>query len=346
MIWCSGGSASPAFEPSAGRPTRQSALRLPSTVTMTPLRASLPLLTLALAGALALPGAEVLAGAVGAPGTAVRPAASTPAQGSAKLPPAQGADTPAPRELQQGTGFVVSREGHVVTAFHVIKGKSEVMVGPMPNGRWKKAAVLRTDETLDLALLRIDLQVDPLPVSDWADVPMGLEALVVGYPLPKVQGLSRKVTQGIVNGDRKTGGVLGDFQLSAEVQKGNSGGPVLAPDGTVIGVVRAKLNALSVAEKTRDLPQNVNYALKSTPLIGFLKDAGVTFEQRVPDLATVYRPYQTFRRVEKAVFAVVARDPREPVGLEAPIAAEPAERAAPASNAPASSAPATGGTRP
>lgn len=243
-------------------------------------------------------------------------------------PPSAPSETPAPRETQQGTGFVVSREGHVVTAYHVIKGKAEVMVGPMPNGRWRKAVVLRTDESLDLALLRIDLQVDPLPLSDWTDVPMGLEALVVGYPLPKVQGPTRKITQGIVNGDRKTGGVLGDFQLSAEVQKGNSGGPVLAPDGTVIGVVRAKLNALSVAEKTRDLPQNVNYALKSTPLIGFLKGAGVTFEQRPVDLATVYRPFETYRRVEKAIFAVVARDPRDPPGPEAARALEsPAPRA-------------------
>ena len=280
---------------------------------MRPAGGWLPLVAIASALLLAMPAA--LAGAA-VPGVSGKSPATLPGQGGA-TPPGQTTEMPPPRELQQGTGFVVSREGHVVTAFHVIKGKSEVMVGPMPNGRWKKAALVRTDESLDLALLRIDLQVDPLPVSDWADVPMGLEALVVGYPLPKVQGLSRKVTQGIVNGDRKTGGVLGDFQLSAEVQKGNSGGPVLAPDGTVIGVVRAKLNALSVAEKTRDLPQNVNYALKSTPLIGFLKDAGVTFEQRAPDLATVYRPYQTYRRVEKAVFAVIARDPREPVGLDA-----------------------------
>lgn len=250
----------------------------------------------------------------------------------ATAPPAA-AEAPASRETQQGTGFVVSREGHVITAFHVIKGKAEVMVGPMPNGRWRKAVVLRTDEALDLALLRIDLQVDPLPLSEWTDVPMGLEALVVGYPLPKVQGPTRKITQGIVNGDRKTGGVIGDFQLSAEVQKGNSGGPVLAPDGTVIGVVRAKLNALSVAEKTRDLPQNVNYALKSTPLIGFLKSAGVAFEQRPLDLATVYRPFETYRRVEKAIFAVVARDPRDPPGPEAGKAADsgtsPADAVAP-----------------
>jgi len=241
------------------------------------------------------------------------------------------AEAPVPREVQQGTGFIVSREGHVVTAHHVVRGKSEVMVGPMPNGRWRKAVVLRTDEALDLALLRVDLEVEPLAVSDWADVPMGLEALVVGYPMPKVQGLTRKITQGIVNGDRKTGGVLGDFQFSAEVQKGNSGGPVLAPDGTVIGVVRAKLNALSIAEKTRDLPQNVNYALKSTPLIGFLKAAGVPFEQRAPDLGGSYRPFETFRRVERAVFAVVARDPRDPPGAESakPVESQPTPAAAP-----------------
>lgn len=208
-----------------------------------------------------------------------------------------------------GTGFVVSAEGHVVTALHVIRDRPEVLVGPLQGNRWAPAKVVHTDARRDLALLEAPrIAREPLTVADWSQVPIGLEAVVIGYPQPGVTGLRKKVTQGIVNGERRTASGPLSFQLSAEVHKGNSGGPVFAPDGSVIGVVLQKQNALAVAEKTRDLPQNVNYALQSDELKGFLDDAGVRVTVRAPDLTQLPRTFQLYRKVESSVVAVIGRD--------------------------------------
>ena len=227
-----------------------------------------------------------------------------------------------------GTGFFVSNAGHIVTAFHVIRGRSQVLVGPIgPADRklWRVATVLKTDEVNDLALLQARLERPPLPIAPWSEVPVGLEALVIGYPQPFVQGLSKKITLGIVNGERTETGEQALFQLSAEVQRGNSGGPVLSPDGVVIGVVRAKLNALSLAQKTGDIAQNVNFALKSSRLIEFLQSAGVPVQVEKPNLVQQPRPYETFRKAEASIIAIVARNPPGSAGVPAGAAGAPAD---------------------
>jgi len=211
--------------------------------------------------------------------------------------------------ISVGTGFFVSNAGHIVTAYHVIRGKSQVLIGPVDRRLWRVATVLKFDEANDIALLQARLERPSLSIAPWADVPVGLEALVIGYPQPVVQGLSKKITQGIVNGERSESGENAYFQLSAEVQRGNSGGPVLSPDGLVIGVVRAKLNALSLAQKTGDIAQNVNFGLKSSRLIEFLQAAGVPLQIQKPNLALQPRPYETFRKAEASIVAVLARNP-------------------------------------
>jgi S1-C subfamily serine protease len=216
--------------------------------------------------------------------------------------------------VSMGTGFYVSGAGHIVTALHVIRGKSQVLVGPVDRRLWRVATVLKTDEAIDLALLQVKLDRPPLTIAPWSEVPVGLEAVVIGYPMPQPPGSAKKITQGIVNGEGAPGVAAGSaetayFQLSAEVQKGNSGGPVLSPDGLVIGVVRAKLNALSVAQKTGDFTQNVNYALKSSRLIEFLQMAGVPLVPGRLNLSAQPRPYETFRKTEASIVAVIGRNP-------------------------------------
>lgn len=218
-----------------------------------------------------------------------------------------GAQERAPASI--GSGFVVSSQGHVVTALHVIRDRQEVLVGPVAERRWASAKVIYTDPARDLALLEARIAREPLPIADWSQVPIGLEAVVIGYPQPSLMGLSKKVTQGVVNGERRRGSGPASFQLSAEVHKGNSGGPVFAPDGTVIGVVLQKQNALAIAEKTQDLPQNVNYALRSDELRTFLEAAGLPVSVRAPDLTVEPRTYLLYRKVEASVVAVVGRDP-------------------------------------
>ena len=119
-----------------------------------------------------------------------------------------------------------------------------------------------------------------------------------------------KITQGIINGyrsERQNAQDIGLFQISAEVSKGNSGGPVMAPDGTVIGMVQRKINAKKVEEQTEDLMVNVNYALRASQIIAFLQSGPASPRIRNLSLSTVLRPYQIFEQSQSSVVAIIGR---------------------------------------
>ena len=71
------------------------------------------------------------------------------------------------------------------------------------------------------------------------------------------------------------------IQISAPVQPGNSGGPLLDSSGRVIGVVNSKLNEIAYAKATGDLPQNVNFAIKANVAMNFLDAHSVPYEFRI-----------------------------------------------------------------
>lgn len=222
------------------------------------------------------------------------------------------AQAPAEQRTSFGTGFAIS-ETHILTAEHIISGKDVFWVGPV-EGKWVKASLLKSSAELDLALLSADIRAKPMSIANWEEVPIGLEAFVIGYPQPKMQGLSKKITQGIVNGNRsdKEGTPASRlFQLSAEVNKGNSGGPVIAADGSVIGMVLKKVDALSFAEKSRDLTINVNYGLKSQFLLEFVANTPAQTQAKPLSLKTVLRPYQIFNQSESSVYAVLGRSTKD-----------------------------------
>jgi S1-C subfamily serine protease len=222
------------------------------------------------------------------------------------------AQNPADQKTSFGTGFAVS-ESHILTAYHTVSGKEALWVGPV-EGKWAKAQLIKSSTELDLALLSAEIHAKPLSIANWDDVPIGVEAFVIGYPQPTIQGLSKKITQGIVNGtrsDKESSPWSKLFQLSAEVNKGNSGGPVVAADGSVIGMVLKKVDALSFAEKSHDLTVNVNYGLKSKFLIDFLSNTAAQVQARPLALKTVLRPYQVFAQSEGSVYAVIGRSSKD-----------------------------------
>jgi len=105
---------------------------------------------------------------------------------------------------------------------------------------------------------------------------LGEQILVVGYPLSQLLGSGLKVTDGVISG---TSGMHDDStmcQITAPIQPGNSGGPLLDKSGDVVGVVSQKLNDFAVAQAFDTLPQNVNFAIKSSTLEMFLQNANVT----------------------------------------------------------------------
>lgn len=180
------------------------------------------------------------------------------------------------------TGFFVTDSGHLITAHHVVKDAKKIQV-LVDRQRVFTATLLKGSEKLDLALLQIQAITPFVYLSHSKGVPAGMDVVTIGYPQVAIQGITPKITRGIVNSSTGLRDAKNAFQFSAEVQKGNSGGPLIGPGGTIVGVVQSKLDALKLSETTDDLTQNVNFATKSAVLLEFIKD--------VPNLPTT-RPLQ------------------------------------------------------
>jgi putative serine protease PepD len=141
-----------------------------------------------------------------------------------------------------GTGFLVDRDGTIVTNAHVVGDAQQVQVRFEDDGELHDARVLGVDASTDLAAIRVDPEaaqgVRPLELADSDRVQVGDSAVAIGYPL----GLDRTATAGIVSGlereIRAPNGFSIDrvIQTDAPINPGNSGGPLLDASGRVIGV--------------------------------------------------------------------------------------------------------------
>ena len=105
---------------------------------------------------------------------------------------------------------------------------------------------------------------------------LGQRIIALGYPFYGAMSTALSSTGGNVSA---LSGLLDDpreITISAPIRPGNSGGPLLGPDGTVIGVVVSTLNKISVAEFTGMIPENISYAVTGQRLLGFLEAEGVS----------------------------------------------------------------------
>ncbi len=136
--------------------------------------------------------------------------------------------------LAQGSGFIISDDGYVVTNHHVIDDASEITI-TMDNGDEHKAEVIGSDERTDLALLKVKSK-KKFPYVEFSDktARVGDWVLAVGNPF----GLGGTVTAGIVSAHKRDigSGPYDFLQIDAAVNRGNSGGPAFSLDGKVIGV--------------------------------------------------------------------------------------------------------------
>ncbi|MFW5642013.1 MAG: Do family serine endopeptidase [Roseicyclus sp.] len=136
----------------------------------------------------------------------------------------------------QGSGFIVSADGLVVTNHHVIAGAERIEV-VLDDERRMEASLVGTDPATDIALLRIDGAED-LPTVDWGssdDLSIGEWVVAIGNPF----GLGGTVTAGIVSARSRDidAGLYDDFiQTDAAINRGNSGGPLFDASGDVVGV--------------------------------------------------------------------------------------------------------------
>lgn len=176
-----------------------------------------------------------------------------------------------------GSGFFISPAGHVVTNAHVIKDCFELRLS-----KHGKLEVIGKDVKSDLALLKTAKGVtDFAKLREGSGVRLGEEIIAAGYPLKGLLGSGLNVSAGTVSALSGLGGNSQQVQMTAPVQPGSSGGPLLDRSGNVVGVVVSKLNAIAVARITRDIPQNVNFAVNGWTVRPFLERFHVPYQTSV-----------------------------------------------------------------
>lgn len=203
-------------------------------------------------------------------------------------------------KAKSGTGFVVSASGHVVTNNHVINGCVGDIRGNLTGEAGMVLRVVSSDANNDLALLQAPSTTTFKEFARIRDrsIRSGDSVVAIGFPFHGLLTSDFTVTTGIVS---SLSGMRNDsrfLQISAPVQPGNSGGPLFDTTGQIVGVVTGKLDGLRVAAATGNIPENINFAIKTGALRDFLDNSVVPYQTAEPkgeikttDIAGNARPY-------------------------------------------------------
>lgn len=212
-----------------------------------------------------------------------------------------------------GSGFVVSRNAYIVTNNRVVADCVGDIHGNLVGQAPVKLRVVSADEENDLALLQGTKKFKEKDIATIraSAVNSGDQVVAIGYPLHGLLTSDLTVTTGIIS---SLAGLHNDtrfLQISVPVQPGNSGGPLHDNSGNIVGVVSAKLDALRMVKATGDIPQNINFAIKTGALRDFLDNSAVPYqtadpgsEMKTADIASAARTYTmliscTARRTER-----------------------------------------------
>jgi S1-C subfamily serine protease len=158
-----------------------------------------------------------------------------------------------------GSGFVISKDGKIVTNFHVIKDLKAASVRLATGEIFDSMSVLATDERRDLAVIHIaGFDLAALDLGNSNSVTVGEPVVIVGSP----RGLGGTVTAGILSSVRDSGDGFKVLQTDAAVNPGNSGGPLVNNKGQAIGVVSFKLRS----------SEGLNFAIPINYVSGLLNE--------------------------------------------------------------------------
>ena len=206
---------------------------------------------------------------------AAKPAAPPEAQGDGQ------AQTKTPKSWS-GTGFVISASGHILTNNHVADGCTDLK-GNLGGQAPVALRVVSKDATNDLAVLQgpVETFKNFAKIRDRA-LHSGDSVVAIGYPYHGLLSSDFTVTTGIVSSLSGMKNDTRELQISAAVQPGNSGGPLLDTNGLIVGIVTAKLDAISMARATGTIPENINFAIKTGAIRDFLDNSVVPYETASP----------------------------------------------------------------
>ena len=183
-----------------------------------------------------------------------------------------------------GTGFFVNEHGHVLTNAHVVPGCKQIRTRNGP-----PADLVGKDDQIDLAVLKVEGDSPAFGTFRTRPVPrVGDSIIAFGFPLQGVLSSEGNLSTGTVSATSGLGDDPRFIQVSAPIQPGNSGSPLLDSGGDVIGVVESKLDAAEAFRIVGDIPENVNFAIRGSEAIRFLEKNHIAYHaettQAIPDM--------------------------------------------------------------
>lgn len=196
------------------------------------------------------------------------------AAGAASVVAARAAD------LVTGSGILIGSSGEILTNAHVVAACRSIKL-TFANGDAESAALIAHDEQNDLALLRAKRPPNAAAAAVFREAPplrTGESIVALGYPLTGVLATGANLTVGNVSALAGLGDDTRYIQVSAPVQPGNSGGPLVDMSGHLVGIVTATLDAVRVVRAIGDIPQNVNFALKVQVARTFLDSKLISYK--------------------------------------------------------------------
>ncbi|MEW6254542.1 MAG: serine protease [Pseudomonadota bacterium] len=170
-------------------------------------------------------------------------------------------------DLSTGSGFFVTADGAALTNAHVIEGCEEAVISG-----YGAARIVATDTANDLALLKVKSAQTTTPARfRRKHLQLGETVFVMGFPLAGQLDNGLNFTSGIVSSLAGPGNDTRSLQLTAPIQAGNSGGPIVDTSGLLVGVTQAKLSEVAALKSGGSFPQNVNFGIKSDLVASFLR---------------------------------------------------------------------------
>ncbi len=179
-----------------------------------------------------------------------------------------------------GSGVFINEQGFLVTAAHVVDDCSVILINGAGLPSASPVSILTVDQEMDLAVLRSDLNgVGYSSIRSGGTIRLGEDVIAAGFPLSGILAPSMNVTTGIISSVAGVGGDRQMLQVTAPLQPGNSGGPLLDRSGNLIGIVVAKLDWINIASEIGDIPENVNFAVKSQLVEALLVTEGIDYTE-------------------------------------------------------------------
>jgi len=213
----------------------------------------------------------------------------------------------AERVAGTGTGFFITPDGYFLTNYHVVAGAERIRI--QSGEAVIDAKVVQRDPANDIAILKIEGHFVCLTIGLSNKVKIGDDVFTIGFPAPDLQGVAPKLTKGNISA---TSGLKDDprfFQISIPVQPGNSGGPLIDERGNAVGIVASTLSP-SIAISSGFIPQNVNYAVKTTYAIPLIEAIpGVKEKLPTIDISTLRSGSEIREAAAKAVGLVIVYGP-------------------------------------